>query len=106
MGLAAYILEKFSAWTHRENKDAEDGNLTQRLFSLLFIEFYTYHVFKFLRFTMDELLDNVMVYWTTNSITSSMRFYAENINMNDKFQDQIMRFVCYKLSVKFKIFFF
>ncbi len=26
---------------------------------------------------MDELLDNVMIYWVTNSITTSMRLYSE-----------------------------
>ena len=31
-------------------------------------------------FTLDELLDNVMVYWINNNITSSMRFYKENIS--------------------------
>lgn len=29
------------------------------------------------KFTMDELLNNVMIYWTTNSITSSVRLYSE-----------------------------
>ena len=60
LGLAAYILEKFSTWTRRENKMQEDGNLLQY-------------------YSMDKLLDNVMLYWVTNSITSSMRFYKENL---------------------------
>jgi hypothetical protein len=29
-------------------------------------------------FNLDELLDNVMIYWVTNSITTSMRFYSES----------------------------
>ena len=29
------------------------------------------------KFNMDELLDNIMVYWVTNSITSSARLYSE-----------------------------
>ncbi|XP_050554345.1 juvenile hormone epoxide hydrolase-like [Spodoptera frugiperda] len=57
-GLAAYILEKFSAWTDKENKQAIDGALLQK-------------------FSLTHLLDNVMIYWTTNSITSSMRHYTE-----------------------------
>lgn len=57
-GLAAYILGKFSAWTNPAGYDAPDGLLTQK-------------------FTMDQLLTNVMVYYVTNSITSSMRFYKE-----------------------------
>ncbi|CAK9811524.1 Juvenile hormone epoxide hydrolase 1 [Anthophora quadrimaculata] len=60
-GLAAYILEKFSTWTNVTYKERNDGGLTEK-------------------FTLDELLDNVMVYWITNSITTSMRLYAENFN--------------------------
>ena len=29
------------------------------------------------RFTLDQLLSNVMLYWTTGTITSSMRLYFE-----------------------------
>ncbi|CAH1641781.1 unnamed protein product [Spodoptera littoralis] len=61
-GLAAYILEKFSAWTDRENKQAIDGALLQK-------------------FSLTHLLDNVMIYWTTNSITSSMRHYTEHMQL-------------------------
>lgn len=58
VGLAAYIIEKFITWTNPAWKDLPDGGLTQR---------YTY----------DKLLDNVMIYWITRSITTSMRLYAE-----------------------------
>ena len=58
IGLAAYILEKFSTWTKASGKELPDGGLLEK-------------------FTMDELLNNVMVYWVTNSITSSVRLYAE-----------------------------
>ena len=57
-GLAGYILEKFSTWTNPEWKDLEDGGLTKK-------------------YTLDELLTNVMIYWVTGSITSSLRFYKE-----------------------------
>ncbi|KAH8270818.1 hypothetical protein KR018_005641 [Drosophila ironensis] len=60
-GLASYILEKFSTWTNVEYRDLPDGGLTKR---------YTY----------DQLLDNVMIYYVTNSITTSMRLYAEYAN--------------------------
>ncbi|XP_038218066.1 juvenile hormone epoxide hydrolase-like [Zerene cesonia] len=60
-GLAAYILEKFSTWTNAENKKAADGNLLSN-------------------FMLTHLLDNIMVYWTSNSITTSMRLYAEAFN--------------------------
>ncbi|KAM9290564.1 epoxide hydrolase 1-like [Gastrophryne carolinensis] len=59
-GLAAYILEKFSTWTNPEFRALEDGGLSRK-------------------YSMDDLLTNVMIYWTTGSITSSMRFYKENM---------------------------
>lgn len=59
VGLAAYILEKFSTWTNPEFRDLEDGGLERK-------------------FTLDDLLTNVMIYWTSRSIISSMRFYKEN----------------------------
>lgn len=52
-GQAAWILEKFWAWTDC------DG--------------HPEHVL-----TRDELLDNVMLYWVTNSATSSARLYWES----------------------------
>jgi len=54
-------LEKFSTWTNNENKFRSDGNLLEK-------------------FTLDELLDNIMLYWVTNSLTTSVRLYAENLN--------------------------
>uniref|UniRef100_A0A7N6A0Z8 Epoxide hydrolase n=1 Tax=Anabas testudineus TaxID=64144 RepID=A0A7N6A0Z8_ANATE len=59
VGLAAYILEKFSTWTNRDFRNLEDGGLTRK-------------------FSLDDLLTNVMIYWTSGCITSSMRFYKEN----------------------------
>ncbi|XP_072946312.1 juvenile hormone epoxide hydrolase-like [Epargyreus clarus] len=61
-GLAAYILEKFSTWTNPEYKKASDGNLLNK-------------------FELTHLLDNVMVYWVSNSITTSMRLYAESTGL-------------------------
>lgn len=57
VGLAAYILEKFSTWTSTGYKNQPDGGLS--------------------KFNTDELLDNVMVYWVTGSMTTSMRLYSE-----------------------------
>lgn len=54
VGLCAWIIEKFRAWSDCDN-DVER------------------------RFTKDELLTNVMIYWVTRSITSSMRLYCESI---------------------------
>ncbi|XP_057271372.1 epoxide hydrolase 1-like [Pezoporus wallicus] len=60
VGLAAYILEKFSTWTDKSFLQKDDGGLESK-------------------YTLDELLTNVMIYWVTASIVSSMRFYKENI---------------------------
>jgi juvenile hormone epoxide hydrolase len=57
-GLAAYILEKFSTWTNPDYRFRDDGGLLEK-------------------FTLDELIDNLMMYWVTNSIVTSQRIYAE-----------------------------
>lgn len=59
VGLAAYILEKFTTWTNPDWGNRADGGLLQK---------YDY----------TKLLDNVMIYWVTNSITTSCRIYYEN----------------------------
>lgn len=58
LGLAAYILEKYSTWTNDSYRHLQDGGLEKN-------------------FCLDTLIDNVMVYYVTNSITTSMRIYAE-----------------------------
>lgn len=57
--LAAYILEKWSRWSNSQ----EDVDRSQNS--------------GLDRFTLDQLLSNVMLYWTTGTITSSMRLYFE-----------------------------
>jgi pimeloyl-ACP methyl ester carboxylesterase len=52
-GQAAWILEKFWSWT---DCDGHPENILTR----------------------DELLDNIMLYWVTNSATSSARIYWES----------------------------
>ncbi|OQR74038.1 epoxide hydrolase 1-like [Tropilaelaps mercedesae] len=59
-GLAAYILEKFSTWTQSNFRSLEDGGLTKKL-------------------SLDDLLANVMVYYASESIISSQRYYKENL---------------------------
>ncbi|CAF0932351.1 unnamed protein product [Adineta steineri] len=59
LGLATYILEKWSRWSNTQN------DVDQSMNSGLD------------RFTLDQLLSNVMLYWTTGTITSSMRLYFE-----------------------------
>jgi microsomal epoxide hydrolase len=52
-GLAAWIVEKFRTWS-------DSGGDVEK------------------RFSKDEILTNVMIYWVTESITSSTRLYYEN----------------------------
>lgn len=53
VGLAAWIVEKFRAWCDC------DGNIESK-------------------FSKDDLLTNVMIYWVTGTATSSTRIYYEN----------------------------
>jgi microsomal epoxide hydrolase len=57
-GLAGWIIEKFDRWTDN------DGDLEHAI-------------------ARDRLLDNLTVYWVTNTINSSMRLYAESQRAND-----------------------
>ncbi len=54
-GLAAWIVEKFRSWS-------DCGGDIER------------------RFSKDELLTNIMIYWTTETIGSSVRLYYENLH--------------------------
>nr|XP_027223680.1 juvenile hormone epoxide hydrolase 1-like [Penaeus vannamei]XP_027223681.1 juvenile hormone epoxide hydrolase 1-like [Penaeus vannamei] len=63
VGLASYLLEKFSTWTNGANVNKPDGGLL-----------------KGFPIALDALLDDICIYWFTNSITSSMRYYAENMS--------------------------
>lgn len=58
VGLAAYIIEKFSTWTNKDYRNLADGGLEKY-------------------FTLDSLLDNIMIYYITDSITTSVRIYKE-----------------------------
>ncbi|XP_017768877.1 PREDICTED: juvenile hormone epoxide hydrolase 1-like [Nicrophorus vespilloides] len=62
VGLAAYILEKFIIGTNYSYRNRMDGGLK-------------------IKFDYNKLLDNVMIYWVTNSITTSMRLYSETVNV-------------------------
>jgi microsomal epoxide hydrolase len=53
-GLAGWIVEKFRSWSDC------DGDVERR-------------------FTKDELLTNVMIYWVTRTINSSVRLYCESM---------------------------
>ena len=54
-GLAAWMVEKFRAWSDCA------GDIERR-------------------FSKDELLTNIMIYWATETITSSTRMYHENMH--------------------------
>jgi microsomal epoxide hydrolase len=53
-GLAGWIVEKFRSWSDC------DGDVEKR-------------------FSKDELLTNIMIYWTTQTINSSLRLYCESM---------------------------
>ncbi|RZC34646.1 juvenile hormone epoxide hydrolase-like protein [Asbolus verrucosus] len=63
LGLAAYILEKFTTGTNISYQNHEDGGLKN---------VYDY----------SDLLDNVMLYWVTGSMPTAMRLYSETFNLN------------------------
>ena len=63
MGLAAYILEKFTTGTNISHQSREDGGLKQ---------YYDYA----------DLLDNVMLYWITGAMPTAVRLYSETFNKN------------------------
>ena len=60
VGLAAWILEKWWRWS-----DVADADGLRDLYR---------------RYTRDELLTNVMLYWVTRSIGPSLRMYAETFS--------------------------
>ncbi|GLH11514.1 Juvenile hormone epoxide hydrolase 1-like protein [Gryllus bimaculatus] len=63
-GLAAYVLEKFSSWTNMDWRSLPDGGLQKK-------------------YSLTNLLDNVMIYWVTGSITTSIRIYSETFTKHN-----------------------
>ncbi|GCE07808.1 multidrug MFS transporter [Dictyobacter aurantiacus] len=63
VGLAAWIIEKFRAWSDC------NGEVEQR-------------------FSKDELLTNIMLYWSTETISSSVRMYYENAHTLPKLRPE------------------
>lgn len=59
VGLAAYILDRFMVFTDPENKLQTEGGLDKY-------------------YDLNKLTDNIMLYWVTGSITTSMRLYKES----------------------------
>lgn len=61
-GLAAWIVEKFHGWSDIDRRLPAGYGLEEK-------------------FTKDEMLANISLYWFTSSITSSARIYFENRNV-------------------------
>lgn len=59
--MAAWILEKFSTATNPEYRKLDDGGFEKD-------------------FSLDALLDNLMIYYLTNSATTAARIYKEAFN--------------------------
>ncbi|XP_047519824.1 juvenile hormone epoxide hydrolase-like [Pieris napi] len=66
VGLCAYINDRILSLTDPSNKLREDGGLVN--------------------YNTTDLVDNVMVYWSTGSITTSLRLYKE-ISANQDMED-------------------
>jgi microsomal epoxide hydrolase len=65
VGLLAYILEKYSTWSFSSNaiSGKKDGNLN--------------------KFNREDLLTIITIYWMSNSITPSIRFYKNYFDLFD-----------------------
>ena len=68
VGLLAWILEKFQTWSDCHGGRPEESGLTK-----------------------DEILTDVMVYWTTQSITSSCRLYYETLALHPQAEQKSSR---------------
>jgi len=66
LGLAVYIMEKFYTWT-------DDSTVTKPMKPAT----------SDLPFTTEDVLYNVLIYWHSNSMMSSMRLYKESIGEFD-----------------------
>ncbi|XP_038217929.1 juvenile hormone epoxide hydrolase-like [Zerene cesonia] len=70
LGLAAYIIDRILLFTDPANKYKEDGGLPS--------------------FNSTDLIDNVMLYWSTGSITTALRFFKE-MYLNNEMEDKLAR---------------
>lgn len=86
--LAGYVLEKFSYGTNPSYQSRDDGGIYEK-------------------FTLDTLIDNLMMYWISNSMTTSMRLYAESLNSFSRLSDLsyvILNFISFAKIYKLSIF--
>ncbi|XP_059054501.1 juvenile hormone epoxide hydrolase-like [Achroia grisella] len=70
-GLAAYIIDRVMIFTDANNKNVEDGGLSK----------YYDHT---------KLLDNIMLYWASGCITTSIRLYKESV-ANVEFEQTVTK---------------
>lgn len=68
LGLLAYIVEKFRAWSDC------DGNLENR-------------------FTKDQILTDISIYWFNSNITSSFRMYYESMGPYNQDRATVSKYV-------------
>lgn len=66
LGILAYILEKFSTWTNPGFRALSDGGLLKK-------------------YTREQLLTILSVYWFRGNILSSQRYYKENLGSGQLF---------------------
>lgn len=66
VGLAAYIMEKFATWTFPDHRTSFDGGLDMR------------------KDLFDAYFDNIMIYYLSKSITTSVRLYAEAMSLKQR----------------------
>lgn len=83
-GLAAYIGEKYSTWVNKNYISLPDGGLTKSL-------------------TLDEILTNIMVFWSTGNGAYSTRYYKEFSKLAFSGQDITKVQVNHKVPFGFSI---
>lgn len=66
LGFAAYVLEKFYTWTNANTLELPIEEAT-----------------KLLPFDIERVLYNVLIYWHSNSILTSVRFYKDSRMFQD-----------------------
>ncbi|KAH9390410.1 epoxide hydrolase [Tyrophagus putrescentiae] len=71
-GMAAHILEKLSSFTNKANRAMDDGGLE-------------------LKYTKDQLITLVMIYYTTPSVAATARLYKEFILSNSTVTSEVIQ---------------
>ncbi|KAL7073676.1 hypothetical protein ACQ4LE_007374 [Meloidogyne hapla] len=69
IGLLAYILEKFSTWTNPSFRSLPDGGILKK-------------------YSRDDILTIISIYWFQGNILSSQRYYKENFSNKNIFNSK------------------